>query len=53
MSGFDRELKARIIGTSSHIFIERDGGIIYPDPFVEKALSGNRDIVSFSPFIAG
>ena len=53
MSGFDNELKSRIIGTSSHIFIEREGGIIHPDAFVEKTLSGNRDVVSFSPFVAG
>lgn len=53
MSGFDNELKTRIIGTTSHIFIERDDGIIYPDPFVEEVLSENKDVVSSSPFVSG
>ena len=53
MSGFDRELKTRIIGTTPHVIIERDGGIAYPDTFVEKVLSENKNVVSFSPFVQG
>ena len=53
MNGFDNELKTRIIGTTAHIFIERDGGIVYPDRAIEDALSSSKDVVSSSPFIAG
>jgi len=52
MSGFDSELKARIVGTTAHIFIERDDGIIYPDAFVDEVLSGNKDVVGSSPFVS-
>ncbi len=53
MGGFGNELKTRIIGTTPHIFIEREGGIVYPDAFVEETLSENKNVKSFSPFIAG
>ena len=53
MSGFSNELKRRIIGTSPHIYIEREGGIAYPDACVSKALAGNKNIVSSSPFVTG
>lgn len=53
MSGFDNELKTRIIGTTPHLIIERDGGIAYPDAFIEKILSANKDVVGLSPFITG
>lgn len=53
MSGFDNELKTRIIGTTPHILIERDGGIAYPDAVVEKVLLSNKDVVGFSPFVTG
>ncbi|MEA3306148.1 MAG: FtsX-like permease family protein [Candidatus Omnitrophota bacterium] len=53
MSGFSNELKRRIIGTSPHIYIEREGGIVYPDANVSKALAGNKNIVSSSPFVTG
>jgi len=53
MSGFDRELRTRIIGTTSHVFIEREGGVAHPDPAIEKALSENKDVVGFSPFVTG
>lgn len=52
MSGFDNELRTRIIGTSSHIFIERDGGMAYPDTLVDKVLSENKNVVGYSPFIS-
>jgi lipoprotein-releasing system permease protein len=53
MSGFDNELKTRIVGTTSHIFIERDSGIIYPDEYVAEVLSQNNDVVNSSPFVSG
>jgi len=53
MSGFNNELKERIIGTTPHIFIEREGGMSSEDPLVKKVLSGTKDVLSFSPFITG
>lgn len=53
MSGFDNELKTRIIGTTPHILIERDRGIAYPDVSINNVLSENKDVRSFSPFVAG
>ncbi len=53
MSGFNNELRSRIIGTTPHIFIEREGGISPSDIAVDKVLSETKDVVSFSPFITG
>jgi len=53
MSGFDRELKARIIGTTPHIIIEGHGGITCPDAFLENTLSANEQVTGFSPFVRG
>jgi lipoprotein-releasing system permease protein len=53
MSGFNRELKARIVGTTPHIIIERDGGIANPDIFIEEVLAENENVISSSPFIQG
>ncbi|MDD5680176.1 MAG: ABC transporter permease [Candidatus Omnitrophica bacterium] len=53
MSGFNSELKERIIGTTPHIFIEREGGISSTDPVVKKVLSDTKGVLSSSPFITG
>ena len=53
MSGFTNELKQRIIGTTPHIYIEREGGIAYPDSYVDKILAKNKNVVSSSPFVTG
>jgi len=53
MSGFNSELKERIIGTTPHIFIERDGGISSADPVVKKALSDTKEVIGSSPFVTG
>lgn len=53
MSGFNKELKTRIIGTTPHIIIERDGGVIYPDLYVEKVLSDNESVIGYSHFVSG
>src|SRR3989338_7640240 len=53
MSGFNTELKERIIGTTPHIFIEKENGISPHDPAVAKALSGTKEVVGYSPFVTG
>lgn len=53
MSGFNSELKERIIGTTPHIFIEREGGINPADPAVKKILAGIKEVTGASPLITG
>lgn len=53
MSGFNSELKERIIGTTPHIFIEREGGINPFDPAVKKVLSEIRQVTGSSAFVTG
>ncbi|MBU4376466.1 MAG: ABC transporter permease [Candidatus Omnitrophica bacterium] len=53
MSGFNSELKERIIGTTPHIFIEKEGGINPSDPAVKKVLSETKEVTGSSAFVAG
>jgi lipoprotein-releasing system permease protein len=53
MSGFNSELKERIIGTTPHIFIEKEGGIDPADAVVKKALAETKGVVGHSPFVTG
>ena len=50
MTGFDLEIKNRIIGTYSHIVITKEGGIIN-EGTISDALKKNENIVAVSPFI--
>ena len=50
MTGFDLEIKKRIIGTYSHIVITKEGGIIN-EGSISDALKKNKNIVAASPFI--
>ena len=53
MSGFDNELKSRLIGTNAHIYIERDGGIAYPDLNITQVLNESNEVLSYTPFMSG
>jgi len=53
MSGFDRELKQRIVGTNAHIYIEGQEGIREHDPVIEDVLRENAAVKTFSPFVIG
>ncbi|MBI4846751.1 MAG: ABC transporter permease [Candidatus Omnitrophica bacterium] len=50
MSGFDNELHSRIIGTSSHIVVDKIGGL---DDFqqVNKALLSLDEVIAVAPFV--
>ena len=52
MSGFDEDLKEKIVGTNSHILIEKDGGIGNPDAVI-AAIKGLPDFKAASPFLNG
>ena len=52
MSGFDNELREKIVGTNSHIVIERDGGITDYDELIHR-IDGLPHVVASSPFVNG
>lgn len=52
MSGFDNDLRDKIIGTNSHIVIEKEGGIEDYDNLIRE-LDGLQDVVASSPFVNG
>ncbi|MBU0759452.1 MAG: lipoprotein-releasing ABC transporter permease subunit [Candidatus Omnitrophica bacterium] len=52
MSGFDNDLRDKIVGTNSHIVIEKEGGIENYDSLV-KRLDNMPDVVASSPFVNG
>lgn len=52
MNGFDNDLRDKIVGTNSHIVIEKEGGIKnYKD--LVKELNDMPDVVASSPFVNG
>ncbi len=54
MSGFDRELKAKIVGVQPHIVLETYGGINNADELKNKIKSlGIPEITSISPYVQG
>ena len=54
MSGFDRELKSKIVGVQPHIILEAAGGIQNPEQVRETIQSlGFSEIVSIAPFVQG
>ena len=52
MSGFDIDLRDKIVGTNSHIVIEREGGIENYDGFVDK-INKMPKVAASSPFVNG
>ena len=52
MSGFDQELKEKIIGSNAHIIVQRDDGIEDPQGLM-KSLEGIEHIAGMSSFITG
>lgn len=52
MSGFDEELKDKIVGTYSHLEILSDYGI-KPDKSIEQAMMDTGHVVAFSYFLNG
>ncbi len=52
MSGFDNDLRDKIVGTNSHIIIEREGGIEDFNSVIEK-LNTIPHVMAGSPFLNG
>ena len=54
MSGFDRELKSKIVGVHPHLVVEKIGGIEHADEMRQKIESLKlSQIVSIAPFVQG
>jgi len=49
MNGFDREVKAKIVGTYAHIMVLADGGVTQPDRTIEliRTVPGVADTAEF------
>ncbi|PIV39682.1 MAG: lipoprotein-releasing system transmembrane subunit LolC, partial [Candidatus Omnitrophica bacterium CG02_land_8_20_14_3_00__42_8] len=52
MSGFDRDLREKIVGTNSHIIIEREGGISDYNGLVNE-INKIPHVKASSPFLSG
>ena len=54
MSGFDRELKEKIVSVNPHLRIEKIGGISRPDADLKKILAHEiPDLISAAKFVEG
>ncbi len=52
MSGFDRDLKEKIVGTTSHMVVERETGVKDPAPLIAK-IKSVKGVAAAAPFIHG
>ncbi|MBU1148203.1 MAG: lipoprotein-releasing ABC transporter permease subunit [Candidatus Omnitrophica bacterium] len=52
MSGFDNDLREKIVGTNSHIVIEKDGGIANYNQLVDE-INRMPHVVASAPFVNG
>jgi len=52
MSGFDNDLRDKIVGTNSHLVIEKDGGIEDAQTVI-KEITAIPHVVTASPFLDG
>ena len=54
MSGFDRELKSKIVSVNPHLRIEKEMGVEAPQALIDKITSWNHpQIKTVSPFVEG
>ncbi|MBU1007384.1 MAG: lipoprotein-releasing ABC transporter permease subunit [Candidatus Omnitrophica bacterium] len=52
MSGFDNDLRDKIVGTNSHVIIEKEGGIADYEALAEK-VSALPHVIAAAPFVNG
>ncbi len=51
MSGFEHDLKARILGGQAHITLTRHGGPVKGYPQLSQKVTGTKGVVAATPFI--
>lgn len=52
MAGFDNDLRDKIVGTNSHLVIEKEGGIEDPNSVIER-INVFPHVIAASPFLNG
>ncbi len=53
MSGFDNELRDKIIGANAHLVVEQEGGIADYDKVITEIKASSPHVLSASPFLDG
>ncbi len=53
MAGFDKDLRDKIVGTNSHLIIEKEGGIEDAAAVIKKIRSASPHVVDAAPFLDG
>ncbi|HOX09831.1 MAG TPA: ABC transporter permease [Candidatus Omnitrophota bacterium] len=53
MSGFDNELREKVIGANSHLVVEQEGGMDDPEGVIQKIKAASPEIISAAPFLDG
>jgi lipoprotein-releasing system permease protein len=52
MSGFDSDIKDKLVGTNAHLIVEGPDGVAEPEPLI-RTLSGLEHVVGVSPYVSG
>ena len=52
MSGFDSDIKDKLVGTNAHLIVEGADGIRDPEPLIRR-LSAMEHVVGVSPYVSG
>ena len=52
MSGFDHDLKEKLVGTNAHLTVEAPSGLSNPEE-VMRAIASTEHVVGVSPFVVG
>jgi lipoprotein-releasing system permease protein len=53
MTGFDRELRERILGFTAHLHVTQSDGLMTNFPSVIRAVSSNQHVRGVAPFVVG
>ncbi|MBI3324873.1 MAG: FtsX-like permease family protein [Candidatus Omnitrophica bacterium] len=52
MSGFDHDLKDKLVAANSHLTVEAEGGISDVEPLIQQ-IAGTEHVVGVSPYVTG
>jgi len=53
MSGFDHDLREKILGFTAHLTVTRTGGVVENYPQLAKSIAANPEVIGVSPFMLG
>ena len=52
MSGFDHDLKEKLVATNAHLTVEAEGGVTEIEPLIRQ-IAGTEHVVGVSPYVMG